>query len=220
MQAGCKSIEVSHIICSCDASGLTVKHRQKRLHTLVSCTTALCDQTVLASALTKDVLLRLPQILYVWTARCHTTARYSQAFGRDLKCCDYHDYEGCYDFACNQHSLALMEAQAPQGGQGGAANDGSQLLQHLGRGGAHQHIHINYASCHAPAQCILSQNHLHGISVEHKYAMAATICSTRDVITRYMQIVAGCCSSYRLCRTNLVNVTCRTGKRKRQWLST
>ncbi len=85
-----------------------------------------------------------------------------------------------------------MEAQAPQGGQGGEANDGSQLLQHLGRGGAHQHIHIYYASCHAPAQRVLSQNHLHGIAVEHKYAVTATICSTGNVITRCMQIVAGC----------------------------
>ncbi|KAA6416847.1 MAG: hypothetical protein FRX49_13190, partial [Trebouxia sp. A1-2] len=59
---------------------------------------------------------------------------------------DYYDYGGYNDCALQQHSLALMEAQAPQGGQGGAANDGSQLLQHLGRGGAHQHIHINYAS--------------------------------------------------------------------------
>ena len=122
---------------------------------------------------------------------------------------DYCGYGGCYDCSWQQHSLALMEAQAPQGGQGGAANDGSQLLQHLGRGGAHQHMHIYYPSCHAPAQRVLSHTHLHGIAVEHKYAMAATICSTRKVISRYMQNVAGCCNSYTLCRTDLV--TCRTG---------
>ena len=143
-------------------------------------------------------------------------ARPSQAYSIDLKCCnhhDYYDYGSYYDCAWQQHSLALMEAQAPQGGQSGAANDGSQLLQHLGRAGPHQHIHIDYASCHAPAQRVFSQNHLHGIAVEHKYAMAATICSTCNIITRYMQIVAGCCNSYTLYRTNLVviNGTCRIG---------
>jgi len=41
----------------------------------------------------------LPQTLYVRTARCHMTARFSQAYGMDLNYCDYHDYEGYYDCA-------------------------------------------------------------------------------------------------------------------------
>jgi len=185
-------------------------------HTLLRFKIALCDQTALASALTKAVLSALPQILYIWTAKCHMTATFSQAYGMALEHCHHHDYYGYggyHDCAWQQHSLALMEAQAPQGGKSGAANDCSQLLQHLGRGGAHQHVHINYPSCHAPAQRVFSQNHLHGVAVEHKYAMAATICGTCNIITWCMQIVAGCCNSYTLCRTKLVAVkmTCCTG---------
>lgn len=74
-----------------------------------------------------------------------------------------------------------MEAQAPEGGQGGAADDAGQLLHHLGGAWTHENVEINHPSCHSPAQRILSNDHLHGIAVEQQNTMTAAICATRNI---------------------------------------
>ena len=71
-----------------------------------------------------------------------------------------------------------MEAQAPHGGQGRAADDAGQLLHHPGGAGTHENVEVNHPSCHSPAQRILSDDHLHGVAVEQQYTMTAAICAT------------------------------------------
>ena len=70
-----------------------------------------------------------------------------------------------------------MEAQAPEWGQGGAAYDAGQLLQHCSWSWAHHDVEINHASSHTPAQPVFADDDFHGIAVQQQDAMAAAICS-------------------------------------------